>query len=87
MYEVVVPQSVVKQIARLSHQVRERVVTKLTELEESPRPPDCRKLETEESLYRLRVGDYRIIYTVDDTNKKVIISLVAHRREVYRRRL
>ncbi len=87
MYEVVVPQSVVKQIARLPDQVRERVVTKLAELEESPRPSDCRKLETEESLYRLRVGDYRIIYTVDDTNKKVVISRVAHRREVYRRRL
>jgi mRNA interferase RelE/StbE len=87
MYEVIVPQSVVKQIARLPDQVRERVVTKLTELEEGPRPSDCRKLETEESLYRLRVGDYRIIYAVDDTNKKVIISRVAHRREVYRRRL
>jgi mRNA interferase RelE/StbE len=86
MYEVIVPQSVVKQIARLPDQVRERVVTKLTELEESPRPSDCRKLETEESLYRLRVGDYRA-YAVDDTNKKVVISRVAHRREVYRRRL
>jgi mRNA interferase RelE/StbE len=86
MYEVAVPQSVVKQINKLPHQVRERVLMKLTELEESPRPLDCRKLETEESLYRLRVGDYRIIYAVDDTNKKVVISRVAHRREVYRRR-
>ena len=48
------------------------------------RPAACRKLVAEDDLYRLRVEDYRIIYFIDDGNQRVVISRVAHRREVYR---
>ncbi len=84
MYEVVVPKSVAKQIRHLPTQVRGRVLAKVTALATEPRPAACRKLVAEEDLYRLRIGDYRIVYLVDDDNQKVVISRVAHRREVYR---
>lgn len=84
MYEVVVPKSVAKQIHHLPVRIRGRVLEKVTALAAEPRPAACRKLVTEEDLYRLRVGDYRIVYLVDDGSQRVVISRVAHRREVYR---
>ena len=84
MYEVVVPKSVAKQIRHLPVQVRGRVLEKVAALAKEPRLAVCRKLVAEDDLYRLRVGDYRIVYSVDDDNQRVVISRVAHRREVYR---
>ena len=84
MYEVAVPKSVTKQIRHLPVQVRGRVLEKVAALAAEPRPAACRKLIAEDDLYRLRVGDYRIVYFVDDSNQRVVISRVAHRRDVYR---
>jgi mRNA interferase RelE/StbE len=84
MYEVVVPKSVAKQIRHLPVQVRDRVLEKIAALAAEPRPAATRKLVTEDDLYRLRIGDYRIVYFVDDDKQRVVISRVAHRREVYR---
>lgn len=84
MYEVVIPKSVTKQIRRLPVEVQERVLAKLATLGENPRPHTCRKLVAGKELYRLRVGSYRVIYSVDDDEQVVVIYRVAHRREVYR---
>jgi mRNA interferase RelE/StbE len=46
---------------------------------DNPRPPGCRKLV--ENIYRIRVGDYRVIYKIDDERKKVVVGKVARRRE------
>jgi mRNA interferase RelE/StbE len=48
------------------------------------RPPQCVKLAGHESLYRLRVGDWRIVYAVDDARRFATVTIVAHRREIYR---
>jgi mRNA interferase RelE/StbE len=58
-------------------------VARLLALEDNPRPSGVKKLQGQES-YRLRVGDYRILYTIDDKSKKIFIMAVGHRREVYR---
>jgi mRNA interferase RelE/StbE len=55
----------------------------LEALIEAPRPPGCKKLKGGEKEYRIRVGDYRIIYTIDDLAKAIEVTRVAHRREVY----
>lgn len=52
-------------------------------LQDNPRPPGCVKLTAEEG-YRLRSGDYRVLYRVDDKKKRVYVYKVKHRREVYR---
>ena len=52
-------------------------------LESNPRPPGCQKLVGEDG-YRIRVGDYRILYRIEDPSKRVFIYRVKHRRKVYR---
>ncbi len=72
-----------KRLARRDRQTYERVRAAIRALAEDPRPPGARKLAGRES-YRVRVGDHRIIYLVDDAALVVTILGVRHRREVYR---
>jgi mRNA interferase RelE/StbE len=64
--------------------MRRRALEAADNLAIDPRPPGCRKLEGGEDAYRIRFGDYRIVYTIDDGVKIVSITYVRHRREVYR---
>jgi mRNA interferase RelE/StbE len=82
-YRVTLKRSVEKELEALQANVRRRIVKRLLDLEQNPRPSGIKRLQGEES-YRLRVGDYRVLYTIDDGEKKVLILAVGHRREVYR---
>lgn len=82
-YAVTFKTSAVKQIKRLSKPVAERLLAKTDSLGQDPRPPGCLKLSGPSSLWRVRVGDYRIVYVIDDAGKKVDVRIIAHRREVY----
>jgi len=82
-YQVIIQRPAEKELDALEKSVHKRIVTRLLALEENPRPAGVKKLQGQES-YRLRVGDYRILYTIDDKSKKVFIVAVGHRREVYR---
>ena len=82
-YRVKLKRSAEKELDALQTNVRDRIIKRLLALEDNPRPSGIKKLQGEES-YRLRVGDYRLLYTVDDRVKKVLILAVGHRREVYR---
>ncbi|MEK7282051.1 MAG: type II toxin-antitoxin system RelE/ParE family toxin [Chloroflexota bacterium] len=68
---------------KLPPPVHTRISRKILSLENNPRPRGTKKLSGREE-YRLRVGDYRVLYTIDDRNTVVIIFAVGHRREVYR---
>jgi mRNA interferase RelE/StbE len=68
----------------LSEEVERRVVRRLRSLRADPRPPGCLKLAGAEGLWRLRVGDYRVIYRIEDAVLVVLVIRVAHRRDVYR---
>ena len=67
----------------LPKEVYQRCRKKILALASEPRPQGCQKLVGEEG-YRIRVGDYRILYRIDDEAKKVFIYRMKHRREVYR---
>ena len=82
-YQVVIQRPAEKELDALEKPVHKRIVTYLLALEEDPRPAGVKKLQGQES-YRLRVGDYRILYTIDDKSKKVFVLAIGHRREVYR---
>lgn len=85
-YELRVKPSAAKEIEGVGRRVdRQRVVDRIAALADEPRPPGCRKLSGEEG-YRLRQGEIRIVYTIDDPARIVRIVKVAHRREVYRSR-
>ena len=61
----------------------DRLLTATEKLSADPRPPGCRKLAGTSDRYRIRIGDYRIIYRVDDGKVTVLVLLIGHRREVY----
>jgi mRNA interferase RelE/StbE len=69
----------------LPEEMRRRIEPKIDALAENPRPHGARKIEGQETAFRLRVGDYRIVYEVHDRASIVTVMIVGHRREVYRR--
>jgi mRNA interferase RelE/StbE len=73
-----------KAIDGVPNDVFRRMKLKIDALANHPRPPQCVKLAGHESLYRLRVGDWRIVYAVDDDRRFITVTIVAHRRESYR---
>jgi mRNA interferase RelE/StbE len=73
-----------KSSSRLTSQDFKRIVGAMRDLAENPRPPGCRKLVGGEGDWRLRVGDYRVLYEINDTRKVVRVLHVKHRREAYR---
>jgi mRNA interferase RelE/StbE len=83
-YKVVFKPSVEKDLRVLPPSVVERVFKKIEALKDEPFPRQSTKLAGAEHLYRIRIGDYRVIYSVDKDLKQVIVHYVRHRREVYR---
>lgn len=63
---------------------RQRIVTRINSLPDDPRPSGCEKLEAEKDRYRVRQGNYRIVYSVDDQRRLVVVTKIGHRREIYR---
>lgn len=84
MYQVVVERSAEKDLKRLSAETQSRVVAALRSLAKNPRPAGSRKLAGMKSDWRIRVGDYRIIYEIADVIRIVRVHRIRHRREVYR---
>ena len=84
MYRVVVERSAEKDLRRLPLDVRSRVADALRSLVDDPRPVGSRKLAGTKHDWRIRVGDYRVIYEIADSIRVVRVYRVRHRREVYR---
>ncbi len=84
MYQVLVERSAEKDLKRLSAGIRSRVATALRGLAENPRPSGSRKLAGTKHDWRVRIGDYRIIYEIADVIRVVRVQRIRHRREVYR---
>ena len=83
-YKVEIARRAVKSIARLPRREQLRVRAAVDLLADEPRPPGCVALADEDSVYRVRVGDYRIVYEVVDDRLVVQAVRVGHRRDVYR---
>ncbi len=84
MYEVVLERRAERDIKRLPEETFYRIVPQLKALSENPRPPGCRKITGSKNDWRVRVGDYRIIYEIDEREKAVKVMRIRHRRDVYR---
>ena len=83
-YEVEVENSAARVVQRLQRHDQICAVQAMADLATEPRPDGCTKLSGMESAYRIRVGNYRIVYAVDDAERLVTVTRVGHRREVYR---
>jgi mRNA interferase RelE/StbE len=84
-YSLEVKPSARKELEALTDELLARVVRKLDALADSPRPAGCRKLKGYKDQWRIRVGDWRVVYIIDDAAKLVSVTRIAHRREVYER--
>jgi mRNA interferase RelE/StbE len=73
-----------REIRALPRNVQERVMAKVVALAENPRPAGCVKLSGAADYWRIRSGDFRIIYQILDTRLVITVVKVGHRREVYR---
>ena len=82
-YRVILPKSVQKALDRLPDEVVKRVLARLGQLETNPRPADMKKLKGRDA-WRIRIGDYRVIYEIHDRQLQILVITVGHRREIYR---
>ncbi|MEG4343598.1 type II toxin-antitoxin system RelE/ParE family toxin [Microcoleus sp. A003_D6] len=84
-YLVVFARSAQKELDSLQVEISSRISPRINALADSPRPPGCVKLKAKQNQWRIRVGDYRVIYSINDTIFTVKILEVNHRREIYER--
>lgn len=82
-YQVLIVRAAERELCALPKQTRARIEQRILVLESNPRPPGVIKL-IGLAGYRLRVGDYRVLYTIDDSEVSVTVYAVGHRREIYR---
>ena len=84
-YEVLIAASALRESGSVGQKRdRHRILQSIRELADEPRPHGSTKLAGASDAYRIRVGDYRVLYTVDDAVVRVLVIRVGHRRDVYR---
>jgi mRNA interferase RelE/StbE len=83
-YSVLLAPPAERQFKALAEPIQKRITRRLRTLKENPRPQGVKKLAGEEDLYRIREGDYRIIYTIQDKQLIVLVVKIGDRKEVYR---
>ncbi len=76
--------SAAREFRALDRQLQRRISAKLSQLAEDPFPAGVQKFQGEEDHWRIRVGDYRVIYRVEKRRVVIVIVRIGHRREVYR---
>lgn len=82
-YKIVFKHSVAKDLRRIPNDDVQRILRRIDSLAQEPRPPGVEKLSGDEK-YRIRQGNYRILYTIEDLIVTLTIVKVGHRRQVYR---
>jgi mRNA interferase RelE/StbE len=84
LYEIYLERAAEKDLKKLSLNVFQRIIAQIKSLGENPRPQGCRKIIGTKQSWRIRSGDYRIIYEIDEKLRRVNILRVRIRREAYR---
>ena len=83
MYEVVITPHAEREVRRLDRPVKNRILSAVAALADNPRPPGSIKIKSEKNRWRIRVGDWRVGYEINDEARVVRIVAVGHRREFY----
>ena len=82
-YSVEFKPSARKELDSLSDPLSMRIIEKIDTLSHTPRPSGCKQLKGYKDLWRIRIGDWRVIYIIDDKAKLISIASIAHRSEAY----
>ena len=83
-YKIYFVKSARKELEKLQLKSASRIINKIELLSKSPRPKGCKKLQGPDDLWRIRIGDYRIIYSINDKKQLIEIMIVRHRSEAYK---
>ena len=83
MYKVVIERRAYKELDRLPRPVLARIIKSINSLSINPRPDGVKKLFAENG-WRIRIGDYRVLYSIEDKKKMVVVYRIKHRGDVYR---
>ncbi|HUT99759.1 MAG TPA: type II toxin-antitoxin system RelE/ParE family toxin [bacterium] len=83
-HRVVLTKRAYRDLKQLTPAVYTRIIKRIEQLASEPRPPGVRKITDSADRYRIRIGDYRVIYQVEDDRLLILVIRVRHRREVYR---
>lgn len=83
-YSIEIETSAVKALSRIQKNMQVKIAAEIKALATDPRPHGCLKMSGRTDAYRIRVGNYRVIYAINDTIRVIRIEKIAHRREVYR---
>ena len=84
-YRVALTSSAEKELRELPNPLIARIAPRVENLAEDPRPPGCKKLKGGDREWRIRVGNYRVVYTIDDSLALVEVTRIRHRSAVYKR--
>lgn len=84
-YSVEIARSAEKVLLKLPKQAVVKIMKRIVNLSSEPYPPDCRKLSGEDNVFRIRVGNYRIIYEIFEKKVVIVVLKVGHRKDIYRR--
>ncbi|KZL50672.1 addiction module antitoxin [Nodularia spumigena CENA596] len=84
-YQIIITKSIQKQLDNLPNNLKERVYEKIGQLADEPRPNGVVKLKGYENEYRIRIGDYRLRYEIQDQELIILLIQCKHRREVYKK--
>ena len=82
-YKVIVSKSAGKELSKLPLEINNRIIPAIRKLSDNPRPKGSKKLKGSKSTWRIRIGDYRVIYVIDDVVLVVDIRKVGHRKDIY----
>lgn len=82
-YQVFLKPAAQRQLKKLTPDIQRALITLIERLSEEPRPSGCKKLKGRDDQYRVRLGNYRIIYSIEDTSLIVRVIKIGHRRDVY----
>ena len=84
MYQVKVAEEAAKFIRKQDKRIQRQIISSIRELAQNPRPQGCKKLQGYKELYRIRSGNYRIVYNIKEKMLLVFVVRVSHRKDIYR---
>jgi mRNA interferase RelE/StbE len=82
-YKILVERNAEKEFKKIPKEIQKKIVLIITKLKDNSRPINARKISDSENYYRIRIGDYRILYEINDKEKELNIFRIRHRKEAY----
>ncbi len=84
-YRIVIDEKALADLAELPRKIQRQIANKIDNLASNPRPAGCKVIQQDKSLYRIRSGDYRIVYQIRQKQVLVLVVRIGHRKDIYRK--